>query len=83
MEATMAQDFDVIVVGAGMAGLTAARALGEGGLRVLVVEARERGRRQDFDAAGGDRSFGAWGGVRSWPAAGALGLDRRDRPGDL
>ena len=33
---------DVVVVGAGMAGLTAARALAEAGLRVAVVEARER-----------------------------------------
>ncbi len=33
---------DVVVIGAGMAGLTAARALGEAGLRVLVVEARDR-----------------------------------------
>jgi len=33
---------DVVVVGAGMAGLTAARALAEGGLKVLVVEAQDR-----------------------------------------
>src|SRR6266851_2089247 len=33
---------DVIVVGAGMAGLTAARALAEAGLKVLVVEAQDR-----------------------------------------
>jgi monoamine oxidase len=34
--------FDVVVVGAGMAGLTAARGLLERGLSVCVVEARER-----------------------------------------
>jgi len=34
--------FDVVVIGAGMAGLTAARALAEVGLKVLVVEAQDR-----------------------------------------
>src|SRR6266478_3298211 len=33
---------DVVVVGAGMAGLTAARSLAEAGLKVLVVEAQDR-----------------------------------------
>ena len=36
------QDADVLVVGAGMAGLAAARRLAQGGLRVQVVEARDR-----------------------------------------
>ena len=35
-------EVDVIVLGAGMAGLAAARALGERGLRVIVAEAQER-----------------------------------------
>jgi monoamine oxidase len=34
--------YDVVVVGAGMAGLTAARSLAEAGLKVLVVEANDR-----------------------------------------
>ncbi len=34
--------FEVVVIGAGMAGLTCARALAERGLKVLVLEARER-----------------------------------------
>ena len=34
--------YDVVVVGAGMAGLTAARSLAEAGLKVLVVEAQDR-----------------------------------------
>jgi monoamine oxidase len=38
----MSDAFDVLVIGAGMAGLTAARALGQRGLKVCVVEARER-----------------------------------------
>jgi monoamine oxidase len=35
-------DAEVIVLGAGMAGLAAARALGERGIRVIVLEAQER-----------------------------------------
>ena len=35
-------DADVIVLGAGMAGLSAARALGERGMRVVVLEAQQR-----------------------------------------
>ena len=35
-------DADVIVVGSGMAGLTAARNLTDSGFKVLVLEARDR-----------------------------------------
>ena len=34
--------YDVIVIGAGFAGLTAARELSNSGRRVLILEARER-----------------------------------------
>jgi monoamine oxidase len=37
-----AVNYDVVVVGAGMAGLTAARALAQTGLKVLVAEAQDR-----------------------------------------
>ena len=38
----MPRDPDVIVIGAGMAGLAAARELGRAGLSVCIVEARDR-----------------------------------------
>jgi len=38
----MSTEADVIVIGAGAAGLSAAAALGEAGLAVTVLEARER-----------------------------------------
>jgi len=42
MNMTISESADVIVVGSGVAGLTAARRLGEQGLHVLVLEARGR-----------------------------------------
>jgi monoamine oxidase len=41
-QSSQAELYDVIVIGAGVAGLTAAERLGNAGLRVLILEARER-----------------------------------------
>lgn len=38
----MSPDYDLIVIGAGIAGLSSALALSQGGLRVIVLEARDR-----------------------------------------
>src|SRR5579864_2954284 len=38
----MAREPDVIIIGAGMAGLAAARELGRAGLAISILEARER-----------------------------------------
>src|SRR6202012_2728230 len=48
------QEVDVLVLGAGMAGLTAARALAERGVRVTVLEARDRVGGRVFTRRAGD-----------------------------
>jgi monoamine oxidase len=42
METEHATIYDVVIVGAGIAGLTAARELTRAGRRVLIIEARDR-----------------------------------------
>jgi monoamine oxidase len=52
----MTQDADVIIIGAGVAGLTTARALTRAGASVLVLEARDRvGGRTLTQSVGGER----------------------------
>src|SRR5437763_13179604 len=61
-----ARTYDVVVVGAGLAGLTAARAVRAAGRSVLVLEARDRvgGRNLDHPLAGGGvaEMGGQWAG---------------------
>ena len=58
----VAQEMRVLVIGAGMAGLTAARALHEDGIDVTVLEARDRigGRVWTKDIEGASIELGAW-----------------------
>jgi monoamine oxidase len=67
----VSMDADVIVIGGGLAGLTAARDLRDAGRRVIVVEARDRigGRTWTGTLPGTDETV-EWGGT--WVHPGAL-----------
>jgi monoamine oxidase len=81
-------EYDVIVIGAGFAGVTAARELCHAGLSVLVLEARNRLGGRTFTARVGDELFelgGTW--IHStqpnvWAEANRYGLELVDtQPG--
>ncbi len=59
-------DYDVIVLGAGFAGVTAARELRMKGLRVLVLEARPRIGGRTFTSAAGGHEFELGGAFVHW-----------------
>ena len=71
---------DVVVLGAGIAGLAAAERLGAAGRRVVVLEARDRigGRIHTVDDPGLNASRRARRRVRPRPPGGAGGADPRD-----
>ena len=78
--------FDVIVIGAGVAGLNAARELSAAGRRVLVLEARSRvgGRiltaHEPAEIVNGPSVCPRiGGGIRAWSACGLLVVDSRGR----
>jgi hypothetical protein len=85
--AVATEGLPVVVVGAGMAGLSAARALHDAGRRVIVLEARARlgGRTHTADLGGAQVDVGAaWihGLEESAPAAMAIaaGLPYKQHP---
>ncbi|MGH6696276.1 flavin monoamine oxidase family protein [Sphingopyxis sp.] len=74
-------DYDVIVIGAGFAGLTAARELKQQGYRVLVLEARDRigGRTYTDDFAGQPTELGGtwvhWHQPHVWAEISRYGME--------
>lgn len=84
----MPQDFDVIVVGAGFAGATAARELATRGLRTLVLEGRDRiggrsGSRRMSDGSYADvgGTFVHWTQPHTWAEITRYGLTDEVVPG--
>ena len=73
--------WDAIIIGAGAAGLAAARKLSAAGMRLLIVEARSRGRPHRYTARSGlARADRARRGVHSWSASRNLGHHSCRRP---
>lgn len=82
-----ANDYDVIVIGGGFAGVTAARDLAETGQRVLIIEARNRlgGRTFTSSLEGEQIELGGtwihWGQPHVWAEMLRYGLTLKESPG--
>lgn len=82
-----ANDYDVIVIGGGFAGVTAARDLAETGQRVLIVEARNRLGGRTFTSHLDDEQIELggtwihWGQPHVWAEMNRYGLTLKESPG--
>ncbi len=83
----MAIDYDVIIIGGGFAGVTAAREVGKAGLRCLLLEARDRlgGRTWSGEFAGHAVEWGGtwihWIQPHVWAEVTRYGLEIVESPG--
>ena len=83
----MPQDVDVVVIGGGFAGITAARDLQKRGFKVLVLEARDRlgGRTWSTDRNGFHVELGGtwihWTQPFVWAEKERYGLEIQETPG--
>lgn len=84
-----ADDYDAIVIGAGFAGVAAARELGNAGLRTLLIEARGRIGGRTFTAELGGRHFDLggmwvhWSQPNVWAEISRYGLPLLETPGAM
>jgi len=84
-----ADDYDAIVIGAGFAGVAAARELGNAGLRTLLLEARGRIGGRTFTAELGGRHFDLggmwvhWSQPNVWAEISRYGLPLLETPGAM
>lgn len=87
VDAAPGDDYDVIVIGGGFAGVTAARELRHAGLRTLLLEARNRLGGRTFTAKLGDEHFDLggmwvhWMQPNVWAEITRYGLQIAETPG--